>query len=178
MLAADKFEGKKHFRMKYAETSCGRANLDTNVRLDLSRMYKLFSRVPAGLNEMRTAISKYIVRLGAEINNSVHADLPASSSKPKAPSDKAAPPSIQTANRWVEQILELQEKFDRILERAARKDKSFQTAFNEVGHLSRYYAVPHTVLHSPTRLLSNSLMRIQSRLNLFHCILTRTSRKV
>ncbi|KAI8146282.1 Cullin [Fennellomyces sp. T-0311] len=100
---------------------------------DLSRMYKLFSRVPAGLNEMRTAIKNYIMQLGAEINKTISADLAASGSK--ASRTLAEKGSVgggaQTAIRWVEQVLALQGKFDRILELAANKDKSFQTAFNE-----------------------------------------------
>ncbi|KAI9472899.1 Cullin [Zychaea mexicana] len=103
---------------------------------DLSRMYKLFSRVPAGLNEMRTAIKNHIMQLGAEINKTINADLAASGSKStlaaRTPAEKAnAGSGAQTAIRWVEQVLALQEKFDRILELAANKDKSFQTAFNE-----------------------------------------------
>ncbi|CDH58031.1 cullin-domain-containing protein [Lichtheimia corymbifera JMRC:FSU:9682] len=96
---------------------------------DLSRMYKLFSRVPAGLSEMRMAISKYIMQLGAEINKTINADLAVS--KAAKSSERGAGGGTQTAIRWVEQVLALQEKFDRILEKAANKDKSFQTAFNE-----------------------------------------------
>ena len=97
-------------------------------------MYKLFSRVPAGLNEMRTAIKNYIMQLGAEINKTISADLAASGSKQsKTLAERgSAGGGAQTAIRWVEQVLALQEKFDRILELAANKDKSFQTAFNEV----------------------------------------------
>ncbi|KAG2219618.1 hypothetical protein INT45_011343 [Circinella minor] len=113
---------------------------------DLSRMYKLFSRVPAGLSEMRRSIKNYIIQLGAEINKTINADLAASGSRSsstriieKGGSSSTGPSSnsggsgsgAQTAIRWVEQVLALQEKFDRILEFAANKDKSFQTAFNE-----------------------------------------------
>lgn len=35
------------------------------------------------------------------------------------------------AIRWVLEVLALQDKFDKILDLAAAKDKSFQTAFNE-----------------------------------------------
>ncbi|RCH98771.1 cullin-3 [Rhizopus azygosporus] len=86
---------------------------------DLLRMYNLFSRVPAGLNEMRTFISKYILTLGSQINQHINSDL------------KMEKGSGQTAIRWVEEVLSLQEKFDKILDQAANKDKSFQTVFNE-----------------------------------------------
>ncbi|KAI9315665.1 Cullin [Dichotomocladium elegans] len=107
--------------------------LDVDKYGDLSRMYKLFSRVPEGLSEMRTAISKYIMQLGAEINKTINADIAANkAAKPSA--DKGGgggAGGTQTAIRWVEQVLAIQEKFDRILERAANKDKSFQMSFNE-----------------------------------------------
>lgn len=86
---------------------------------DLLRMYNLFLRVPAGLNEMRTFISKYILTLGSQINQHINSDL------------KMEKGSGQTAIRWVEEVLSLQEKFDKILDQAANKDKSFQTVFNE-----------------------------------------------
>jgi cullin 3 len=86
---------------------------------DLLRMYSLFSRVPAGLNEMRSFISKYILTLGSQINQHINSDL------------KMEKGSGQTAIRWVEEVLSLQKKFDKILDQAANKDKSFQTVFNE-----------------------------------------------
>jgi cullin 3 len=86
---------------------------------DLLRMYNLFSRVPAGLNEMRSFISKYILTLGSQINQHINSDL------------KIEKGSSQLAIRWVQEVLELQDKFDKILDQAANKDKSFQTVFNE-----------------------------------------------
>lgn len=86
---------------------------------DLLRMYNLFSRVPAGLNEMRSFISKYILTLGSQINQRINSDL------------KIEKGSSQLAIRWVQEVLELQDKFDKILDQAANKDKSFQTVFNE-----------------------------------------------
>lgn len=127
MLEADKYGGKDQIEGMFMH---GIYDLLVLV-IDLSRMYKLFSRVPAGLSEMRMAISKYIMQLGAEINKTINADLAVS--KAAKSSERGAGGGTQTAIRWVEQVLALQEKFDRILEKAANKDKSFQTAFNEVN---------------------------------------------
>lgn len=85
-------------------------------------MYNLFSRVPAGLNEMRAFMSNYILTLGAEINQQIATDL-------KSKIEKGAAGAI--AINWVMEVLELQDKFDKILDQAANKDKSFQTVFNE-----------------------------------------------
>ncbi|KAI8374216.1 Cullin [Radiomyces spectabilis] len=99
---------------------------------DLSRMYMLFSRVPAGLSEMRMAIHKYILQLGAEINNHINADLASGAGKARAPGEKGAMSgSAQAAIGWVEEVLALQSRFDKILDTALYKDKAFQTAFNE-----------------------------------------------
>lgn len=87
----------------------------------MSRMYSLFLRVPAGLNEMRAFISNYILTLGAEINQHIMSDL----------KSKAEKGSSSIAINWVMEVLALQDKFDKILDLAASKDKSFQTVFNE-----------------------------------------------
>ncbi|GAA5808944.1 hypothetical protein MFLAVUS_002344 [Mucor flavus] len=91
---------------------------------DLSRMYSLFARVPAGLNEMKAFISDYILSLGAQVNQQINSDL-----KSKSPTLEKGSGNI--AIRWVLEVLALQDKFDKILDFAAAKDKSFQTAFNE-----------------------------------------------
>ncbi|KAI8371040.1 Cullin [Blakeslea trispora] len=95
--------------------------LATDQYGDLSRMYSLFSRVPAGLNQMRTYITKYILTLGTEINQHVTADSKANGKTTTG----------NVALQWVTQVLALQDKFDNILNQAANKDKSFQTVFNE-----------------------------------------------
>ncbi|KAI7908004.1 Cullin [Cokeromyces recurvatus] len=89
---------------------------------DLSRMYGLFSRVPAGLNEMRGFISDYILTMGGEINQQTMTDL-------KSKTTEKSSGSI--AINWVLDVLRLQDKFDKILDQAANKDKTFQTVFNE-----------------------------------------------
>lgn len=91
---------------------------------DLSRMYSLFARVPAGLNEMKTNISHYILTLGAEINRHIYSDL-------KSKETTMEKGSGHIAITWVMEVLNLQDKFDKILDSACAKDKSFQTAFNE-----------------------------------------------
>lgn len=86
-------------------------------------MYSLFARVPAGLSEMKSNISRYILSQGAQINQQINSDL-----KSKSVMEKG---SGNIAIRWVLEVLALQDKFDKILDLAAAKDKSFQTAFNE-----------------------------------------------
>ncbi|KAI8344722.1 Cullin [Chlamydoabsidia padenii] len=107
--------------------------LNTDKYDDLSRMYKLFSRVPNGLDEMKLEISKYILQRGHDINRQINADN-SNNVAPTNPKQKTAAGvqyGSQPAIRWVEQLLDLQTKFDRILDISANKDKAFQTTFNE-----------------------------------------------
>lgn len=140
---------------------------------DLKLMYELFARVPTGHTEMRMAIKSYIMQLGAEINNNINADLAgASSSKSKTPA--AGGGGTQTAIRWVEQVLALQDKFDRILERSAANNKSFQTAFNEVSQPVRWIIVCVRLMVQLLIRHSNILsMKMQNQQNLFHYLLMR-----
>ncbi|RUS34385.1 Cullin [Jimgerdemannia flammicorona] len=115
----------------------------TNDKIDdLSRMYKLFSRVSTGLPEMRAAISAHIKNLGKDINANVSSGFPSSSAPSgsakgkeketeKEKDDEGKGGNSQVALRWVQEVLDLKDKFDRILEQAVNKDKAFQTAFNE-----------------------------------------------
>lgn len=142
MLAASAIEGTStsniiwDFAVRYQSYLSALA-FQLSVAIDLSRMYKLFSRVPEGLNEMRTYIKNYVLELGNLINAKV--DSANDTTKPKDKDgmgavEKAAPTtgSLYTALRWVQDILELQEKFNKIIDFAVLKDKSFQTAVNEV----------------------------------------------
>lgn len=86
---------------------------------------------------MRTYVKNYVLELGNLINAKV--DSANDTTKPKDKDgmgavEKAAPTtgSLYTALRWVQDILELQEKFNKIIDFAVLKDKSFQTAVNEV----------------------------------------------
>ncbi|RUS17941.1 Cullin [Endogone sp. FLAS-F59071] len=115
----------------------------TNDKIDdLSRMYKLFSRVPTGLPEMRAAISAHIKDLGKGVNANVNSVFvpsaaPSGSGKGKEKEidkdkdEEGKGGNSQIALRWVQEVLDLKDKFDRILDQAVNKDKTFQTAFNE-----------------------------------------------
>lgn len=112
------------------------------IPIDLSRMYKLFSRVPTGLPEMRAAISAHIKDLGKGVNANVNSvfvssSAPSGSGKGKEKEtdkdkdEEGKNGNSQVALRWVQEVLDLKDKFDRILDQAVNKDKTFQTAFNE-----------------------------------------------
>ncbi|CAG8559367.1 4501_t:CDS:2, partial [Ambispora leptoticha] len=98
--------------------------------LYLARMYKLFSRVQKGHEEMKSAISAHIRDLGKAINETVtSATSTEGGSSNNAAGDRSAGTVI--AIRWVQEVLDLKDKFDKVLSHALMNDKAFQTSFNE-----------------------------------------------
>ncbi|RGB31490.1 Cullin repeat-like-containing domain protein [Rhizophagus diaphanus] len=95
---------------------------------DLGRMYKLFGRVVKGHDEMKSAISDYIRELGKAINETVTSNTTAEGSN-AASGDKQT--EVTVALRWVQKVLDLKDKFDRVQNLALSNDKAFQTSFNE-----------------------------------------------
>ncbi|KAG0352459.1 Cullin-3, partial [Gamsiella multidivaricata] len=97
--------------------------LNNNRRDDLERMYRLFSRVADGSKELQTGVSAYIKESGKEINANVRESQAENT-------DKAVPLGVTLALRWVQEVLDLKEKFDAILTSAFAKDKAFEKAIN------------------------------------------------
>ncbi|CAG8512957.1 3575_t:CDS:10 [Acaulospora morrowiae] len=104
----------KHLKTVIDMENSGLIPMLRNEKMDdLGRMYKLFGRVIKGHEEMKSAISNHIRELGKEIN------------------EKNAQTGTSVAIRWVQDVLDLKDKFDKVQEQALSSDKSFQTAFNE-----------------------------------------------
>ncbi|KAJ3131094.1 Cullin-3, partial [Physocladia obscura] len=120
--------------------------LTNNNVEDLARMYRLFERVPNGHTSMRESISHEIQRLGKSINE-LHGGIPASdgllqksssllniSAGSSTTGENAATAiSVTTANpiKWVEALLEVKERFDKLIETAFAKNKSFINMIND-----------------------------------------------
>ncbi|KAF9200508.1 Cullin-3 [Haplosporangium sp. Z 27] len=114
----------KHLKTIMEMENWGLKQLLVNNRLeDLDRMYRLFSRVANGPNELQASVSNYIKECGKAINTNVH-----TSSVENA--EKGVPLGVALALRWVQEVLDLKERFDTILSSAFAKDKSFETAIN------------------------------------------------
>ena len=92
-------------------------------------MYKLFGRVGKGHDEMKSSISDYIRELGKAINETVTSNT-ASEGSSAASGDKQTGASV--AIKWVQEVLDLKDKFDKVQNLALSNDKAFQTSFNEV----------------------------------------------
>ncbi|KAI8811734.1 Cullin [Cladochytrium replicatum] len=107
---------------------------------DLQRMYRMFGRVPNGHREMRKAICDHVKLLGQGINETFGgappAPVPTTTSATTATSSSSAPPAAPepqgvNAIRWVECMLELKDTYDRILDVAFKKDKTFQNDISD-----------------------------------------------
>ena len=114
--------------------------LDNDRLGELRLVFELISRVDPKKDELRKAVQKIIVELGTEINRSAanpSHGLAANTTRPegekpegegKPPADK--PLNLQTtaAIKWVDDILELKGKYDKVLNDAFAADQSLQTA--------------------------------------------------
>ncbi|KAF2195171.1 Cullin-domain-containing protein [Zopfia rhizophila CBS 207.26] len=120
-----------------------------NDRLDeLNLIYDLNSRVDDKKSELMRAIQKRIVDMGTDINNAAIAASQASAPAPE-PGDKGKGPAQErslnqqtvAAIKWVEDVLQLKDKFDRIWKDSFSSDQPLQTA------LTRSFA---DFINSPT----------------------------
>ena len=131
--------------------------IDLDRVQDLRRMYNLFLRVPinVGKDALRLALRLDIEVRGKAINEGVAVEAEAGPSgalaqdgepnmdplgdvstkgKGKARSVPAASvaTALSSALQWVQDVLELKDKFDRILDQAFSGDKAVQSSINEV----------------------------------------------
>jgi cullin 3 len=106
---------------------------------DLKRMYILFGRVNNGHSEIRAGITSLIKTLGKQINESLGGvtvsssgnDRPGTASSTSSSSSAAANEMIPpNPVKWVESLLDLRDKFDKLLESCFGRDKAF---INEVN---------------------------------------------
>jgi len=78
---------------------------------DLKNMYELFARVPEALKELRMALSSYVKQVGKKIVSDQ--DL------------------MDKPTKFVEELLNLRNKFDRLITKSFKLDNSFQRTLKE-----------------------------------------------
>ncbi|KAL5526570.1 hypothetical protein ACEPAF_8294 [Sanghuangporus sanghuang] len=126
-----------HLSSIITKTNSGLDNmLDLDQKENLARLYRLFVMVPAGRTTLRRALKDSILRRGLEINhayedevaqgNMVIVDDPKGKGKARS---TAAPADI--ASRWVEDVLNLKDKFDQFWKHCFDGDREFETSCNE-----------------------------------------------
>ncbi|KAL7424536.1 hypothetical protein Q5752_000220 [Cryptotrichosporon argae] len=122
--------------------------LDADRLKDLRLLYALFLRVPngAGKEALRVALRENVDRRGKAINESAEPDDEAGGAggagmdaepaddakgKGKARAASASASALTQALRWVQDVLDLKDKFDAVLAAAFNGDMQVQTSLNE-----------------------------------------------
>lgn len=123
--------------------------IDLDKVEDLNRLYRLFTMVTAGLPILRRSLKNSVLRRGKDINQSSittdvaedvdvdvdEADATVAGSKGKGKSKARAqgPPQTSTlALKWVQDVLDLKDKFDRLWKQAFESNREIEGALNEV----------------------------------------------
>ncbi|KAH8092592.1 Cullin-domain-containing protein [Cristinia sonorae] len=121
------------------------SGLDNMINLDklddLSRLYKLFLKVPEGLTALKKAIKESLIRRGKEINMS---STPSENTDPFVDEEtgskgkgkararpNAAAQTLTLALKWVQDVLDLKDKFDNIWMKSFRSDRELEGSLNE-----------------------------------------------
>ena len=152
---------------------------------DLSRLYQLYSMVAEGIPCLRRSLKDSVQKRGTELNGiSTEERLlgdggpddeldPSAKGKGKA---KARPPNggaqgLALALRWVEDVLQLKDRFDRVWEVAFKNNREIESGLNEVIDVdfdlwfdrltcSRHLNPLSTCAHEPRSLYLFTLTRI------------------
>lgn len=115
--------------------------LDNDRLTDLEMIYELSSWVDPKKDELKKAVQKRIVEQGEDINSTAKEASDAPPVKPvKADAEKGdeagkpapeKPINQQTAAaiKWVDDVLQLKDKYDHILNKAFQSDQALQTGF-------------------------------------------------
>ena len=115
--------------------------LDNDRMGELQLVYELISRVDPKKEELKKAVQKRIVDLGIEINHSAMNPSSEPAAKPsdpgkerqegesKAPAEKSINLQTAAAIKWVDDVLQLKAKYDKVLADAFAADQGLQTAF-------------------------------------------------
>lgn len=99
---------------------------------DLARLYRLYSMVPKGIPCLRSALKDSIARRGYEINQSSLSLNNDDDPKGKGKAIPAAQMNLNLALKWVQDVLDLKDKFDGIWSKALQSDRDLESGLNEV----------------------------------------------
>ncbi|KAJ2917406.1 hypothetical protein MD484_g3007, partial [Candolleomyces efflorescens] len=118
--------------------------IDTHKLDDLARLYRLYLPVPTGRQCLKKALRESILRRGKELNESslgpavgeadVEDGLEENSSKRKEKvKSKARIPNTNAlpAIKWVQDVLDLKDRFDSVWKEAFQSDREIEGAINE-----------------------------------------------
>jgi len=124
------------------------SGLDVMINLDklddLARMYRLFAMIPTGVPTLKKALRETILQRGKEINSAslspatddagIEEDAEKSTKvkgKGKARPPNAGSQTLSLALKWVQDVLDMKDKFDTIWVSAFQSDREIETGINE-----------------------------------------------
>jgi cullin 3 len=109
--------------------------LDNDRMEDLSNVFDLNSRVDPKKAALKDAVQKRIVSIGSEINNNNYSataqpstDGSGQEKQQEAEKDRTINQQTASAIKWVDEVLSLKAKYERIWEQAFRKDSGLEKA--------------------------------------------------
>lgn len=123
--------------------------IDLDKLDDLARLYRLFSMVPAGVPTLRKALRETVIRRGRDISSASvsmegddpqEEDVAGKSSKAKGKGKARANAGSQVlllALKWVQDVLDMKDKFDKLWTDAFRNDREIESSVNEVRAVRR-----------------------------------------
>jgi cullin 3 len=122
--------------------------IDADKIQSLTLMYKLFKRVAAGIPSIRRAFKESVIpsRERDQLNAEFDVEDPAggeggSKGKGKAKPRVTGSQTLQQALKWVQDVLELKDKFSRVWSEAFSSDRELETAMVEVRLCAAYACV-------------------------------------
>ena len=126
--------------------------IDSDKMDDLTRLYRLFTMVPAGLPCLKRSLKESISRRGKEINRASFgiddAEAGENVDTGTAGKDKARPrtgaQTLALALQWVQDVLDLKDCFDQVWKRAFQRDRELESALNDVGFCLLSWCRPTT----------------------------------
>jgi cullin 3 len=160
--------------------------IDMDQYDDLARLYRLFAMVSGGLVCLKRALKQSIDRRGQEVNRAsfgtdtgdvlVDAD---GLDEGKPLKGKVRPPNVaaQTlslALKWVQDVLDLKEKIDRIWKKSFQTNRELESGINEVRFCGSISAIFSRSFH---RRLGSLLTLMRSPRSTYPYLSTKISRK-
>lgn len=139
--------------------------VDTERTADLARLYRLFITVPTGLPCLKRSLKDSIAHRGKEVNRvslgadsgdmDLDPDVDEGERAKNKGKGKARPPAngaaqkLALALKWVQDVLDLRDKFDAVWKSAFNCDRDIESALNEVKNIGRYSGLKARSSHFP-----------------------------
>ncbi|KAJ7227159.1 Cullin-domain-containing protein [Mycena pura] len=104
--------------------------IDLNKTSDTARLYRLFTTVPTGLPCLKRALKDSIRRRG-EVINQASSGIDGDGEKPVKSRPTSGAQTLALALKWVQDVLDLKDLFDKIWQEAFFCDRELESTLNE-----------------------------------------------